>query len=41
MHVGDPQYKKLLSAPEYPAVARISKRIGLPGGIPDVLGSVS
>lgn len=38
MQVVDPQFEQLLGASERPVVARISKGLGLPGGIPDVLG---
>lgn len=34
----DPYYQKLLGASECSAVVRISKGLGLPGGVPDVLG---
>lgn len=38
LHAVDPQYEKLLGASESPAVVRISKGLGLPGGLPEVLG---
>lgn len=38
LHAVDGGYKQLLGSTDRPVVARISKGVGLPAGIPDVLG---
>ncbi|MFI5777909.1 phosphodiesterase [Nocardia sp. NPDC051570] len=38
LHALDDDYARLIGAPDRPVLARMSKAVGLPGGIPDALG---